>query len=199
MGKTYCVYCHVSPSGKRYIGITCRKPEIRWNYGYGYIGNPYFTRAIKKYGWDSFQHIVICEGLSAEEASEMEIALIKEYNSTDSRKGYNISLGGINENQVFSDEIRKKISDAKRGIPCPIEKREHLSKLNKGKIPTNLDSLHKLNQKKVDQFDLSVDYITSFESIKIAARESGANVAAIGNCCNGRYKTAGGYIWKFSA
>lgn len=135
MGKTYCVYCHVSPSGKRYIGITCKKPEIRWNYGFGYSGNPYFTRAIRKHGWDSFQHIIICDGLTAKEASQMEIDLIKKYGSTDPRKGYNISPGGINENQVFSDETRKKISDANRGRPCSKEKKEILSKLNKGENP----------------------------------------------------------------
>ena len=31
--KSYTVYKHTSPSGKVYIGITCRKPEYRWNHG----------------------------------------------------------------------------------------------------------------------------------------------------------------------
>lgn len=34
--KSYTVYKHTSPSGKVYIGITCRKPEYRWNHGKGY-------------------------------------------------------------------------------------------------------------------------------------------------------------------
>lgn len=50
--KSYTVYRHTSPSGKVYIGITCRKPEYRWNHGKGYkeIDQPVLYRAIKKYG-----------------------------------------------------------------------------------------------------------------------------------------------------
>ena len=57
--KTYTLYEHISPSGKIYVGITCRKPEYRWNYGKGYTTDQmYFKRAIDKYGWDNFQHII---------------------------------------------------------------------------------------------------------------------------------------------
>lgn len=50
--KSYTVYRHISPSGKVYIGITCMKPEYRWNHGKEYkeIDQPVFSRAIKKYG-----------------------------------------------------------------------------------------------------------------------------------------------------
>ena len=34
--RKYTVYKHTSPSGKVYIGITCRKPKYRWNNGKGY-------------------------------------------------------------------------------------------------------------------------------------------------------------------
>lgn len=47
--KDYVVYMHVLPNKKRYIGITCRKPEYRWNYGKGYIENKHFYNAILKY------------------------------------------------------------------------------------------------------------------------------------------------------
>ena len=46
----FCVYMHISPNNKRYIGLTSRKPEHRWNNGKGYKGNSYFTNAINKYG-----------------------------------------------------------------------------------------------------------------------------------------------------
>ena len=29
----YTVYEHIAPNGKKYIGITRRKPEYRWNHG----------------------------------------------------------------------------------------------------------------------------------------------------------------------
>ena len=33
----WTVYRHIAPSGKVYIGITCQKPEYRWNNGNGYM------------------------------------------------------------------------------------------------------------------------------------------------------------------
>ena len=42
----YTVYMHISPSGKKYIGITCQKVKNRWNSGRGYKNNKYFARAI---------------------------------------------------------------------------------------------------------------------------------------------------------
>lgn len=115
MEKDYCVYCHISPSGKRHIGITCRKPQKRWNNGKGYVGNDYFTKAIEKYGWDAFEHIILCEGLSMDEASDMEIALIKEYDTTNRAKGYNIDLGGHHGKKIVSEETKRKIGEAHRG------------------------------------------------------------------------------------
>lgn len=198
MENKYSVYCHISPSGKRYIGITKKAPAKRWNYGHGYTNNEHFTRAIKKYGWDSFQHIIICDGLSMKDASAMEIELIKEYDTTDQSKGYNIALGGINEGQQFSTQIREKISKAKRGKPCPEWQKKHLSEINKGKTPTNLDEIHAGNQKPVDQLDMDGNHIASFPSIRIAGRECGVPENGIGLCCRGVNKTSGGYKWRFS-
>ena len=33
----YCVYKHTNKTNNKvYIGITCRKPEVRWDSGWGY-------------------------------------------------------------------------------------------------------------------------------------------------------------------
>ena len=198
MERKYCVYCHISPSGKRYIGITCRKPEIRWNYGYGYKNSPHFSRAIQKYGWDSFQHIILYEGLTMREASSKEIELIHKYNTTNQSFGYNVSHGGMNEDQVFSQETKDKISIAKRGKPCSEWQKKHLSIVNKGKIPTNLDDLHKKNQKRVNQYDFDGNYIATYPSIRIASQECNLSENSIGLCCRGHYKRAGEYVWRFA-
>mgnify|MGYP003295232149 CR=1 FL=1 len=107
--NNYTVYMHISPSNKRYIGITCKKPEYRWNNGNGYKKNIYFTNAINKYGWDNFQHIIIARGLTEEEAKWLEIELIREWNSSNKKYGYNISLGGESGNH--SEESKKKMSE----------------------------------------------------------------------------------------
>lgn len=67
----YCVYYHRnSINGKYYIGQTGQRVEIRWANGRGYAGCTYFNKAIEKYGWDCFEHVVIESGLSKQEADE---------------------------------------------------------------------------------------------------------------------------------
>lgn len=45
----YIVYMHITPSNKRYIGITSTRPERRWRNGTAYKENDYFTKAVQKY------------------------------------------------------------------------------------------------------------------------------------------------------
>ena len=94
--RTYCVYLHTNKiNGKKYFGITCLKPEKRWNNGNGYsVKQPRFYNAIQKYGWDNFTHEVLFEGLTKEQAASLEIKLIEEYNTTDISFGYNNTIGG---------------------------------------------------------------------------------------------------------
>ncbi len=107
----YCVYKHVSPTGKVYIGITKRKPQKRWNSGHGYESNRYFYRAILKYGWDSFEHEIIETGLTQAEAVEKERYYIRLYDSTNPERGYNIEAGGICGAAKFTEAMRKTFSD----------------------------------------------------------------------------------------
>lgn len=95
------VYIHTSPSGKYYVGITSRKPNQRWCNGRGYIKNVYFTKAIKKYGWDNFMHEIIAEHLTRQEACNFEKALIKSLNSNNYKFGYNICSGGEGATGLF--------------------------------------------------------------------------------------------------
>ena len=76
----YSVYCHTTPSGRKYVGISCA-PEKRWNHGKGYEKNYLFDRAIKKYGWDKIKHEILCEGLSLDEAKATEKELIAIFRS----------------------------------------------------------------------------------------------------------------------
>ena len=92
--NNYCVYMHTNKvNGKKYIGITRQNPKIRWANGQGYKTQPFY-RAIEKYGWDSFKHDILYKELDYKSACEYEINLIKKYNTTDSKYGYNVSDGG---------------------------------------------------------------------------------------------------------
>ena len=108
----YVVYKHTAPNGKVYIGITCRDPEERWANGKGYNGQ-YFGRAVKKYGWENFSHEILFSDLTKEQACKKEIELISFYNSTNPKKGYNLSTGG--ENSSPTKQTREKISKTLTG------------------------------------------------------------------------------------
>jgi group I intron endonuclease len=109
----YTVYMHTTPSGKVYIGITCRKPEYRWDHGEGYKTNKHFYNAIKKYGWDNISHEIIADGLSKEEACNMEIELIAKRKSNDPSVGYNKSTGGDISAVGFKHTAESKIRMSK--------------------------------------------------------------------------------------
>lgn len=115
--NTYSVYMHISPSGKRYIGITKQPVKRRW--GQGYRHNSYFTNAINKYGWDNFEHLVVASGLSKDAACRMEIDLITKYKSNQRAFGYNESSGGEHSGtgvgHIVSEETRQKMRDSHLG------------------------------------------------------------------------------------
>lgn len=75
----YIIYRHTSPSGKVYIGQTCRKPEHRWNDGKNYEQCTLFFSAIQKYGWDNIKHEVLFTGLDQLNANIIEEDLIYYY------------------------------------------------------------------------------------------------------------------------
>lgn len=110
MMNGYKVYKHTAPNGKVYIGITKQAPEKRWKRGIGYQDNPYFFKAIQKYGWDDFRHEILAESLTKKQAEEMEIRLIQEYGSANRENGYNIAIGGSAPAPVA--ETKNKISES---------------------------------------------------------------------------------------
>lgn len=111
----YVVYMHVNKiNDKKYVGVTCRKPEYRWNYGKGYWQNKHFYNAINKYGWDNFEHLILFSNLTHDEACEKERELIEYYNSNNQKYGYNNTSGG-DVNFALSEEAKIKISEANKG------------------------------------------------------------------------------------
>lgn len=108
--KTWTLYMHVSPSEKVYVGITSNINR-RWAaHGYYYcLSDTIFSRAIKKYGWDNFQHIVIKEGLTKQEACSLEIQLIAFYKALG--LSYNTTNGGEGTSGKQTEEhIRKRVA-----------------------------------------------------------------------------------------
>lgn len=105
-------------NGKKYIGITKKdNVEHRWSNGKGYKGQVFYN-AIRKYGWDNFEHRILMHGLTLEQACRWECKLIEHYNTMDSQYGYNRTTGG--RYTKYSEETRDKIRNSKLGDKNPM-------------------------------------------------------------------------------
>lgn len=141
MDNEYCVYMHRNMlNDKKYIGITKTSIHKRWGKnGSGYKNNkqPLFYRAIEKYGWENFEHIILYDGLSQQDACDKEVELIAEYNTQNPKFGYNIQPGGQlgNRGVTFSEESKRKMSEAKKGRHLTEEHKRNISESNIGHKP----------------------------------------------------------------
>lgn len=206
----YCVYKHTCPNGKVYIGLTKDNPIKRWANGKGYKHNVYFTNAILKYGWDNIRHEIVFDGLTKTEAEEIEVELIKKYNSNNNKYGYNLSKGG--EFGRFgcccSEENKRKLSETRKGKNNPmfnhiytLEERQRRSKAMKQAytIYPKMRRLGKDNvrSKRVAQYTLDGELVCIYDACEEAARITNIDQSSIVRVCNGIRKTAGNYKWKY--
>ena len=76
----------------------------------------------------------------------------------------------------LTEEHRKKISEAKKGIVL-----DHMKKL----------------YKQVDQYDLDGNYIKTWGSISSIEKELGIKGTHISRVCKGKRKKTGGYVFKY--
>lgn len=110
MLKNYVIYKHTSPSGKSYIGQTNNR-QRRERQHRNRIECRAFASAIKKYGWANFEHSILEENLTLEEANIKEQFYIAEHN-TIFPNGYNLTSGGFN--CMYTEETRKLQSHARK-------------------------------------------------------------------------------------
>lgn len=82
-----CVYMHKFPNGKIYIGQTnnCKR---RWEEGRNYQQKA-MKEAIKKYGWNNVEHIILEDNIDVEKIDERENYYIGKYKSYKNEIGYN--------------------------------------------------------------------------------------------------------------
>lgn len=218
----YIVYKHTNKiNNKVYIGITSRTTNERWGKdGYNYKSSPHFYNAIQLYGWDNFEHEILYDNLTKEEACLKEQQLIELYNSTNPNFGYNQTTGG--ELFHMSDVVKEKISNALignkngSGHPCSEDKKQKISIAQKGrklteehksKLSASAKNRHVVcseekrkilsknypNKKKVYCEDLDVVY----ESVQECGRQLGASATNVSKACKGRCKTVKGHKIRY--
>lgn len=184
-----------------------------------YKSSPHFYAAIQKYGWDNFEHNILFQNLTKEEACQKEQKLIAEFNSTDRNYGYNSTSGG--EIFVMNEESKQKLSQAlmgnKNGLghPCSEEKKKKISEAQKGRHLTKehkqklsemakkrhapcseqtRENIRKASHKKPIYCE-ELDKV--FESVQDCCRQLGIPATNISKLCEGRGKTLRGYHLRY--
>lgn len=191
--NNYSVYIHVFPNGKVYIGITSRKPEVRWGCN-GYLYHrARMKTAIKKYGWSNIEHYILESGINKEQAEELEMKLIKSHRSNEKEFGYNTSIGGDNGclGYKHSEESKKKMKGHIK-TKKEIEKRKQTikDKYYNGRFRTI--PIHY-----VLQMDLENNIIKVWDNVCQAENELHF-YNRIRKCCNFGGITVGGYKFRYA-
>ena len=203
--NNYCVYMHITPNNKRYIGITKQKVNRRWRNGKGYKGNEHFTYAIEKYGWDNIKHEILEKNLTYIEACEKEILYISKYNSANRKYGYNIEKGGFACKEL-SKETKQKISNANKGRKHTQEFKDKISELNKGEknwwygkhlTDKQKQIISEKNSKKIIAYNLDGTFYKIYSSISKAAEELGCKShSSIGNVLDKNNYQSCNFMWR---
>ena len=225
MENTYSVYMHINKiNNKKYIGMTKRKPNIRFGKnGKNYYNAKRFYEAIKKYGWNNFEHIILYENLTKEEASKKEIELIKQYYTTDKDFGYNIAKGGnggnnkpifpVKKYDLYGRYICTYESAAKAALDVDGERTsitfccknyknnkrifKHKNFLWSYADENITEGYKRKDWKAINQYDLCGNFIKKFINVASASKEVKGDCSAIIRCANNHQKYAYGYKWKW--
>ena len=177
----YSIYVHhMIPTGKRYVGVTGRKPCERFRRGMGYETNKPFFSDIVEYGWDSVETEIIAQTADFELAHEFEQAAMKRWNTLDERYGYNAWSSG-SENKP-NKSVGENISKAKMGHEVSEETRE---------------KLRHYGRKPVVRLTLEGEFVCIYESLTEAANDVGAKKTNISAVVRGEKPTSRGSRWMF--
>lgn len=192
-------------NGKIYIGKTERTIEERFKEhcrASKKISNekrPLYS-AMRKYGVENFKISLLEE---TNNPIEREIYWIQQKRSF--KNGYNATLGGDGKHYLDYDLIISTYNELKSVIDTAkklnvseeavriILKSNHIDLYSSQQV--NLQKYGKI----VNQYDMNMNFIQSFPSLKAAARSLGKDgVSHISDVCKGKRKTAYGFKWQFA-
>jgi len=128
------IYCAISPNGKRYIGLSTKSLNQRKSQHFSIFKksprNLYFYNALRKYGFDNFEWILL-EEIEADSKIDLlkdlkilESFYISKYNTSKKEFGYNLTLGGDEGPNEDTIEKIKKINTEKWTDPEYRKKQE---------------------------------------------------------------------------
>lgn len=143
MNNNYVVYTHRNSSnGKQYIGQS-KDYQKRWKRGYN--GTRFGDIIEELGGLDKFEHIILKENLTKEQANYWEEYYIKIYDTTNPKFGYNTMLGRLDNNTKNNKQIQREIQ----------------KNIQKHKEINNVINDNNINNKYVIHFPINEIYTTT--------------------------------------
>ena len=110
------------------------------------------------------------------------------------KKALSEALKGVPRGPM-SEAHKKAISDSLKGVPRLDLKGIPRSEATKKAIS---DAMKGVNAKKILQFTKSGELIKDWQSAYEAAHNLGIAQSSICSCCNGKRKSASGYVWEYA-
>ena len=204
MDDKYYIYIHKNKINKKiYVGQT-KSIKDRWK-PTAYEKCSKFYNAIQKYGWENFEHIILKNNLTLDEANYWETYYIKYFNTVNN--GYNLNYGGNNKGEI-SESTREKLS--KKSFQLwqdeNYRKKQHESRLNswteerKKRMSEQMTGKNSIFAKKI-YCETTNEF---FDSMADAERKYGINHGGISACCQNKRKSAGKHpitgekmVWRY--
>lgn len=187
----WCIYKHtLKQDGRVYIGQT-NDIKGRWKPA-NYKHCVKFYNAILHYGWDSFDHTIIADNLTLEEANALEEQYIAEYDSINN--GFNLQSGGLNH--LHSEETKQKMSQTRKGVPHSKEHCEAISQALKGYKQTEQ---HKTNNRLAQHRKpvMCIETNQVYDSLAEAQRQTGILAETISRQIRGKQQSTKGLHWRW--
>lgn len=208
MGYIYKITNKIT--SQNYIGQTIQDLNERWRQHRSSKSNcRYLKSAFTKYGIENFDFKLICIGFDSN-LNDLEIYYINKYNSI-SPNGYNLRLGG-NSGGRHNEETKKKISETLKNRSDIVRSKHQLGKPHteevKNKISKSLSGRKLSSETKEKMRILNIKHrvfkmepktgevLEIFNGYVDAALNVGVSKGVIWRVCNGKGKTAKGFIWK---
>lgn len=173
-------------TGQEYIGQTTNTLSYRFNCHCNETRNRHISNAIRKYGKEQFLAEEICSVNSKENLNDLEQYFVVKYN-TMHPNGYNHRAGG-NQNGICSDELKRKISEAKTGKPVLKRRGEVRSQEQRLKISRTLGG------QSVVAVNLETKEVRYYSTVT-ETRKDGHNPSNVVSICKGKRPYSLG--WKF--
>lgn len=159
-------------SCQRYVGQSADLDRRLKEHSKAHPSSGLLCKAVKKHGWAAFEVSILEECVGDDALNAAEIRWIEFFDCVHP-KGYNLMSGGM-QGRVITDEVRARMSAAKKGIPKSPETRAKMSEAARRNLKNiaRFSALSSKNQSAETRAKISAGNKGKVRSAEVRARIS---------------------------